>query len=196
LLFRSVAAGARNALRYSAVAQISKTASIGDRQDYSKRHQRVGFMKQIFQIAAAISLLLAASQSLLAGACVNFDATRSTSYAQYIRLVADDIKSIERGKGDAAFNASIQELSSRYARMATAGDAGAVRKLIGIGLFTTFSANREPLDARLDNPANRQLAKEMIEVARGNLASDQNRAGARNLFESISQVVLSCLSQP
>jgi hypothetical protein len=182
-------------------------------------------MRNISKIASVVSLLFIIPRSGIAAGCLNFDAARNASYVQYIRLVADEVKSAT-GNGNVAFNASIQELSNKYSRLASAGDVVAVRKLIGLGLFTTFAANREPLDvtfklaceaarrhlppvnvldpltcaviavdrSRLNDPANQQLARDMIELARGNLESDKNGIGARNLLESTSQAVLSCLS--
>jgi hypothetical protein len=57
------------------------------------------------------------------------------------------MRTIDQRKGDAAFNAAIGEPGNTYARGATAGDGAAVRKLIGIGLFTAMAADTEPLDA-------------------------------------------------
>jgi hypothetical protein len=102
-------------------------------------------MKKMSWVASAVSFFLI-PQPVTAAGCLNFDAARNASYVQYIRLVVDEVKSSIAGKGDAALNASIQELSGKYAGLANAGDVVAVSKLIGLGLFTTFAANREPLD--------------------------------------------------
>jgi hypothetical protein len=50
--------------------------------------------------------------------------------------------------------------------------------------------------SRLNKPANRQIASEMIELAKSNLTSDPNSTAAHDLFAMISQSVMSCLSQP
>ena len=50
--------------------------------------------------------------------------------------------------------------------------------------------------SRRGDPANRRLANEMIEIARTNLAVDKNGQGAQEVFDSISQAVVSCLSPP
>jgi hypothetical protein len=98
------------------------------------------------QIAQLASICLIASSPSNARSCVNFDAARKASYVPYIQLVLGDIESIKRGRGDADFNAAIGELGNTYARGANFGDNVAIRKLIGIGLFTAMVANTEPLD--------------------------------------------------
>jgi hypothetical protein len=216
-----------------APAAFAVTTNLHDKHenDESGRQRAAGIMEgttmtKMLWIASVASLFLVPQLAAAAG-CLIFDAARNAAYVQYIRLVVDEVKS-SIGKGDAAVNASVQELSSKYAGLANVGDVVAVRKLIGLGLFTTFAANREPLDvtfklacesarkhlppvnvldpltcaviavdrSRLNEPANQKLAKEMIEMARSNLESDKNGAGARNLFETTSQAVLSCLPQP
>jgi hypothetical protein len=184
--------------------------------------------RKAVQAAQFVSVALIVTSPLQAAPCVNLEAARKASYTPYIELVVDDIKAIDRGRGDAAFTASMNELSSTYARGATAGSAGDVRKLIGIGLFTAMASNAEPLDvtfklvcesakkllpprnvldplacaviavdrSRRQAPANRQLANDMIELARSTLASDPDPVSARNAFAAISQPVLQCLSQP
>jgi hypothetical protein len=173
------------------------------------------------------SVCLIASSGVHAASCPNFDALRRVSYTPYVQLVVNDLRAIDRSKGDTAFNASVNALSEKYSRAASAGEANAVRRMIGIGLFTAMASNAEPLDptfklvcdaakqqlpprnvidplacavmavdgSRASKPANRQLAKEMIDLARGNLAVDLDKAAAQSLFTTVSQQVAGCLAQ-
>jgi len=79
--------------------------------------------------------------------CANIAATRNQAYTPYIQLVLDDLKAIDRSKGDAAFNASVNALAEKYTRAGDKGDANAVRRVIGIGLFTAMATNAEPQEA-------------------------------------------------
>src|ERR1700676_634768 len=99
---------------------------------------------KVARVAPFVGVVLIVTSPLHAAPCVNLEAARQASYTPYIQLVVDDIKSIDRSKGDAAFNASMTELSNTYTRGATAGSAGDVRRLIGIGLFTAMASNAEP----------------------------------------------------
>ena len=173
----------------------------------------------------ALAVWLAASASALAAPCANFDDTRNAAYLPYIQLVLGDIRAIDRSKGDAAFNAGMNALSTKYARGTNAED---VRKLIGVGLFNAMAAKAEPAEAtfglacqsarnklppvnvldplacavialdrsRKDVPANRRVANEMMELARQNLSVDPDPASARAAIAAVAGAVLGCLAQP
>ena len=181
------------------------------------------FATKTKQITAAL-ISLALSRAAVAAPCPNFDATREIAYSPYIQLVLADLRAIDRSKGDAAFNAGMNALSTKYARGATAGD---VRKLIGIGLFNAMATKAEPVEAtfglacqsaknklppvnvldplacaviavdrsRKDVPANRKLATEMVELAKQNLGTDPDPASAREAYAAVAPSVLSCLAQ-
>jgi hypothetical protein len=102
--------------------------------------------KLFFQVACMMILFLVAVRPCFAQSCDDFNKTRDAVYAISSRIVFEDVKAIEKGKGDAAYSAALDSLAQGYARKLAAGDTIALRKLIGIGLFTAFAGNREPLD--------------------------------------------------
>jgi hypothetical protein len=172
-----------------------------------------------------LAIWLATSPPAIAAPCPNFDDTRKAAYLPYIQLVLGDLRAIDRSRGDAAFNAAMNNLSTKYASGKTAED---VRKLIGIGLFNAMAAKAEPADAtftlacqsarnklppvnvldplacavialdrsRNAKPENRRIANEMIELARQNLATDPDPASARAAVAAVSGSVLGCLAEP
>jgi len=177
------------------------------------------------QIAALLGIALVASPPALAAPCASFDDTRNAAYMPYIQLVLGDLRAIDRSKGDAAFNAAMNNLSTKYASGKTAED---VRKLIGLGLFNAMAAKAAPVEAtftlacqsarnklppvnvldplacavialdrsRNEKPENRRIANEMIELARQNLSADPDPASARAAVAAVSGSVLGCLAQP
>jgi hypothetical protein len=186
-------------------------------------------MQMVFRkarrVARLVNVSLVISTSALAAPCANFDDTRNAAYMPYIQLVLGDIRAIDRSKGDAAFNAGMNALSTKYARGTNAED---VRKLIGVGLFNAMAAKAEPAEAtfglacqsarnklppvnvldplacavialdrsRKDVPANRRVANEMMELAKQNLAVDPDPASARAAITAVAGSVLGCLAQP
>jgi hypothetical protein len=76
--------------------------------------------------------------------CENFDRARQATYPQYARFVLDDVEAIRKGNADASFGAALENLGRTFARSASAGDLVAVRKLIGLGLFTATAAQASP----------------------------------------------------
>lgn len=180
--------------------------------------------KYILRVVQSAGFFLLATHQAGAGACDSFTSARNAAYSPYIRGVLDEVKSIQNTNGGATFDAALGDLGNRYARLATGGDSGAVRKLIGLGLFTAFAAKTEPLETtfkltcesakkllppknvadplacavialdgtRRANPANRTLAKDMVDVAKSNLMADPNLAGAQQLFDAVAPTVLSC----
>jgi hypothetical protein len=172
----------------------------------------------------ALLLISTVVSSALAAPCTNLDDARQTAYLPYIQLVLGDIRAIDRSKGDAAFNAGMNALSTRYSQGKTAED---VRKLIGIGLFNAMAAKAEPAEAtftlvcqaaknklppvnvldplacaivaldrsRNEVPVNRRLANEMIELAKQNLNTDPDPPSARASFAAVTGAALSCLAQ-
>ena len=175
--------------------------------------------------AALVGIALVASPPAIAAPCPNFDDTRNAAYLPYIQLVLGDLRAIDRSRGDAAFNAAMNNLSTKYASGKTAED---VRKLIGLGLFNAMAAKAEPAEAtftlacqsarnklppvnvldplacavialdrsRKEKPENRRIANEMLELARKNLDTDPDPASARNAVAAVSGSLLSCLAQP
>ena len=95
------------------------------------------------QVAALLSIALVVAPQAFAAPCANFDDTRNAAYMPYIQLVLGDLRTIDRSKGDAAFNAAVNALASKYSRGNTAED---VRKVIGIGLFNAMAVKGEPAD--------------------------------------------------
>lgn len=177
------------------------------------------------RVAVLLLISLSASRSALAAPCASFDDTRNAAYMPYIQLVLGDIRAIDRSKGDAAFNAGMNALSTKYARGTDAED---VRKLIGIGLFNAMAAKAEPAEAtftlacqsartklppvnvldplvcavialdrsRKEVAANRRVANEMMELARQNLGVDPDPASARQAVAAVAGSVLGCLAEP
>jgi hypothetical protein len=175
--------------------------------------------------AAVLGISLVVGQPAFAAPCANFDDTRNAAYMPYIQLVLGDLRAIDRSKGDAAFNAAVNALASKYSRGNTAED---VRKVIGIGLFNAMAAKAEPAEttfqlacrsarnklppvnvldplacgviaidrARKDLPLNRQTANEMLELAKQNLAVDPDPASAQAAVMAVSGGVIGCLGEP
>lgn len=83
-------------------------------------------------------------------ACDNFEAARKAAYFNYAKLVVDGIKEAQKSEGGTPINTVINQLAHKYEQFARAGDEQALRKLIGLGLFTAIAANREPLDVTLN----------------------------------------------
>ena len=151
--------------------------------------------------------------------------TRNAPIFRLLLVSSDDLRAIDRSKGDAAFNAAMTALSNKYAKGNTAED---VRKLIGIGLFNAMAGKVEPVEAtfwlvcqsarnklppvnvldplacsvialdrsRREVPANRRIANEMIELARQTLSVDPDPDSAREALAVVGGSVLSCLAQP
>ena len=106
-------------------------------------------------VAAALAFfgpacqMAVAQESLLSprvGDCKEFSAARNHAYIPYIRGVTEDVKMIASSNPGANFDPAMKELASGYERKAATGDVSALRKLIGIGLFSAFAAKREPLE--------------------------------------------------
>jgi len=182
-------------------------------------------VSKVRQVAALLSISIVVTPPALAAPCVNFDDTRNAAYMPYIQLVVGDLRAIDRSKGDAAFNAAINALASRYSRGNTAED---VRKVIGIGLFNAMAAKAEPAEttfqlacrsarnklppvnvldplacaviaidrSRKDLPANKKIANEMLELAQQNLTVDPDPASARAAMMAVSGGVIGCLGEP
>lgn len=181
-------------------------------------------VKRLVQTIQAAGLLLLASQAEGLGACDNFDAARKAAYFPYITGVSDEITAAQKNSSGASINTVIGDLSNTYLQHARAGDGNAVRKLIGLGLFTAYAAKQEPLDVtfklvcesakqrmppinvadplacatialdgtRRANAENRTLAKDMITLARSNLTTDRDTAGAKKLFDTVANTALAC----
>jgi hypothetical protein len=177
------------------------------------------------QVAALLSISFVVAPPAFAAPCANFDDTRNAAYMPYIQLVLGDLRTIDRSKGDAAFNAAVNALANKYSRGNTAED---VRKVIGIGLFNAMAVKGEPAEAtfqlacrsarnklppvnvldplacaviaidrtRKDLPANKQIANDMLELAKQNLGADPDPATARAAVLAVSGGVIGCLGEP
>jgi hypothetical protein len=177
------------------------------------------------RVSALVGVALVAGSPAFAAPCTNFDDTRNAAYMPYIQLVLGDLRAIDRGRGDAAFNAAVNALATRYSRGNTAED---VRKVIGIGLFNAMAVRGEPADttfqltcrsarnklppvnvldplacaviaidrSRKELPANRAIANEMLELAKQNLSADPDPGSARAAILAVSGGVIGCLGEP
>jgi hypothetical protein len=175
--------------------------------------------------AVLLSVALITGNPAFAAPCVNFDDTRNAAYMPYIQLVLGDLRTIDRSKGDAAFNTAVNALANKYSRGNTAED---VRKVIGIGLFNAMAVKGEPAETtfqlacrsarnklppvnvldplacaviaidrtRKDLPANRKTANDMLELAKQNLAVDPDPSTARAAVMAVSGGVIGCLGEP
>lgn len=177
------------------------------------------------RVAALLSISLVVAPQALAAPCANFDDTRNTAYMPYIQLVLGDLRAIDRSKGDAAFNAAVNALAAKYSRGNTAEDVRKVigiglfnaMAVKGEPADTTFqlacrsARNKLPpvnvLDplacaviaidrSRKDLPANKQIANEMLELAKQNLGVDPDPASARAAVMAVSGGVMGCLGEP
>jgi len=179
---------------------------------------------KVRQVAALLSVSLVVTPPAFAAPCVNFDDTRNAAYLPYIQLVLGDLRAIDRSKGDAAFNAAVNALANKYSRGNTAEDVRKVigiglfnaMAIKGEPAETTFqlacrsARNKLPpvnvLDPlacaviaidrkRKDLPANKQIANEMLELARQNLGVDPDPASARAAILAVSGGVIGCLGE-
>jgi len=81
-----------------------------------------------------------------AESCAGIDRARQTAYLQYARLVADDVAALSKSNPDVPFNTKMENLGRTYARGTAFGDVVALRKLIGLGLFTAYATKAPPPD--------------------------------------------------
>jgi hypothetical protein len=172
-------------------------------------------------IAWAI-LVTAVSQGMAVESCESVGRAQEATYVPWSKLVIDDAKAISNSKQEVPFAVAIDKLAQEYYRQASVGDGAALNKLIGIGLFTAFAKHAPPLDVtfklvcesarkspltilpaltcaviaidgpRRDNPQNRMLARQMIDLAKANLERDTNGPAARKLFDDVAPVVINC----
>ena len=182
-------------------------------------------VRKAWRVARLLNLSLVLSTSALAAPCANFDDTRNAAYLPYIQLVLGDIRAIDRSRGDGAFNTAMNALSTKYARGTTAEDVRKVigiglfnamaakaepaeatftlacqsarNKLPPVNVLDPLACAVIALDrSRRENPANRRVANEMIELARQNLGVDPDPASARVAVAAVAGSVLGCLAQP
>jgi hypothetical protein len=176
-------------------------------------------------MATLLCVATMASSPVLAAPCPGFDDTRNVAYMPYIRLVLGDLRAIDRSKGDAAFNAALNALSAKYAGGNTADDVrkligiglfnamaakgepakatfdlvchSARNKLPPVNVLDPLACAVIALDrSRKEEPTNRRIANEMIELAKKNLDTDPDPASARESFAAVTGSILSCLAEP
>ena len=176
------------------------------------------------QVAALLSISLAVAPPAFAAPCVNFDDTRNAAYMPYIQLVLGDLRAIDRSRGDAAFNAAVNALANRYSRGNTAEDVRKVigiglfnamaakseaadstfqlacrsarNKLPPVNVLDPLACAVIAIDrSRKELPANRQIANEMLELARQNLGVDPDPGTARAAILAVSGGVIGCLGE-
>jgi hypothetical protein len=173
-------------------------------------------------LTACAILTTAIAPAGAAESCTGIDHARQTVYIQYAKLVADDVKALSKSNPDVPFNTKMEDLGRSYARAGRFGDVVALRKLIGLGLFTAYATKRPPLDitfklvcelARrdlqltldpltcaviaVDGPRrkdrnNRMLARQMIDRARARIANDPNGPAGRKMVDDLAPVVTAC----
>jgi hypothetical protein len=178
-------------------------------------------------VLACAMLAMATAPGRSAEPCADIERARQSTYVPFAKLIVDDVNAIRKSTPSASFNAALQTLSGTYARAARFGDMLALRKLIGLGLFTAYAAHTAPpettfklvcelarrspqpaltLDpltcavvaidgARRDDQRNRELANQMLDLAKGRMASDPNGPAAHALFDGILPIVAACSAE-
>jgi hypothetical protein len=97
-----------------------------------------------FTVIACAVLAAAIAPARAADSCDGMMHARETTYLWYARFVLDDVKAIPKNDPNAPFGAAMEALGRTYARTARFGDIIALRKLIGLGLFTASAAHAPP----------------------------------------------------
>jgi hypothetical protein len=100
----------------------------------------------LHKIFACAALAVAIMPVKAAEPCSDIERARQATYLQYAKLVVDDVNTARKNTSNVPFNTAIQQLGASYVRTARFGDTVALRKLIGLGLFTALAANAQPLD--------------------------------------------------
>jgi hypothetical protein len=178
----------------------------------------------ISTVAAAGLWLLAAAHGAAAQICAGFPQVKDRLYSVYTAMVADDVRAILRTEGDEEFHVRVEKLARSYADKARFGDSRYLQRLIGIGLFTAHGSSQEPLEitfrvtcelahkgpmvlepltcaaialdgARRTQPNNRELARQMVALARDKIATDRNGANAQTLVDEVAPILLSCTEE-
>jgi len=177
------------------------------------------------QTAALLSIFLSCGPPAFAAPCANFADTRNAAYMPYIQLVIGDLRAIDRSKGDAAFNAAINALANKYSRGNTAEDVRKVigiglfnamaakaepaettfqlacrsarNKLPPVNVLDPLACAVIAIDrSRKELPANKQIANDMLELAKQNLGVDPDPGSARADVMAVSGGVIGCLGEP
>ena len=98
-------------------------------------------------IIACIALAATSAPVRAAEPCPDIERARQATYVQYAKLIADDLNGIHKSAPNLPINTALQQATATYARAASAGDMLALRKLIGVGLFTAYAAHTAPPEA-------------------------------------------------